>query len=52
MWQVFGMLYDMFQKDGADYFQGMLNFYCHHSLELQKAGQNLDLDQAFAKKVE
>ena len=22
MWQVFGMLYEMFQKDGIDYFTG------------------------------
>ena len=24
MWQVFGMLYEMFQKDGIDYFTGKM----------------------------
>lgn len=27
MWQVFGMLYEMFQKDGIDYFTGEKKLY-------------------------
>ena len=38
MWEVFGMIYGMFQKDGVDYFTGMLNI--NESMNNLTAGWN------------